>query len=97
VIWWLKNCVNGLLGLVIVWLVQYIPYFLNIGPGFEVMGLPQYSQMWPLMLFIFVPEYIVLFFFLTWFYRRTGKIYLGALMGASLVMWFSVAGTVIAP
>ncbi len=97
VIWWLKNCVNGLLGLVIVWLVQYLPYFLNIGPGFEVMGLPQYSQMWPLMLFIFVPEYIVLFFFMTWFYRRTGKIYLGALMGASLAMWFSVAGTVIAP
>jgi hypothetical protein len=70
---------------------------LGAGPGFEVIGLPQYSQMWPLMLFVFLPEFAVILFFVTWFYRRTGKIYLGSLMGAALAIWFSTAGTVIAP
>jgi len=32
---------------------------------------------------------------LTWFYRRTGRVYLGALMVSSLAMWFLAAGTVI--
>jgi hypothetical protein len=31
-------------------------------------------------------------FFLTWFYRRTGKVYLGALVVSSLVVWFMTAG-----
>lgn len=94
-VWWLKNCFTALLGLVAVWLVQYVPYFLGVGPGFEVIGLPQYSEMWPLMLFVFIPEFTVILFFVTWFYRRTGKIYLGGLMGAALAIWFSTAGTVI--
>jgi pimeloyl-ACP methyl ester carboxylesterase len=97
VVWWAKNCLTALLGLVAVWLIQYVPYFLGAGPGFEVIGLPQYSQMWPLMLFVFLPEFAVILFFVTWFYRRTGKIYLGSLMGAALAIWFSTAGTVIAP
>lgn len=95
VIWWLKNVFTGLAGLVVVWLIQYIPYFLGAGPGFEVLGLPDYSQMWPLMLFVFIPEFTIILFFATWFYRRTGKVYLGALMASSLAIWFSTAGTVI--
>jgi uncharacterized protein len=94
--WWLKNSFTALIGLVAVWAFQYVPYFLGYGPGFELVNLPQFSQMWPLMLFIFIPEFLVILFFVTWFYRRTGKIYLGALMGALLAIWFSVAGTVIA-
>ncbi len=95
VIWWLKNTFAAIFGLVLVWLVQYVPFFLNKGPGFELMGLPQYSQMWPLMIFVFVPEFIPLVFLLTWFFRRTGKVYLGALMVASIAIWFTAAGSVI--
>lgn len=32
-------------------------------------------------------------FFLTWFYPRTGRVYLGALVIASLAIWFLAAGT----
>ncbi len=43
------------------------------------------------------PEmYNVLLFFLTRFYRRTGRIYLGAFMIASMAIWFTAAGSVIA-
>ena len=96
VMWWLKNCFFALFGLAVVWAIQYVPYlFLGAAPGFEGLGLPQYGQMWPLMLFIFIPEFFFLLFLSTWFYRRTGRVYLGALMAAALAMWFTVAGTVI--
>jgi hypothetical protein len=35
-------------------------------------------------------------FMTTWFYRKTGRIYLGALMVSALAMWFLTAGTIIA-
>lgn len=96
-IWWLKNLYAGLAGLVLVWAIQYLPWYLTStkGPGFEELGLPQYSALWPLMLQVYVPEFAVLLFLLTWFYRRTGRVYLGALVVASLAMWFLTAGTVI--
>jgi pimeloyl-ACP methyl ester carboxylesterase len=94
--WWLKICFAGLFGLLIVWAIMYIPYiFMGTLPGFELMGLTKYSGFWPLMLWIYIPEFVFLLFFLTWFYRRTGRIYLGALVIASLVAWFVAAGSVI--
>lgn len=95
-IWWLKNCFAFLFGLVIVWAVQYVPYlFLGMPPGFEAMGLPQFGQMWPLMTMVYVPQFLPLLFLLTWFYRRTGKIYLGSFMVAAISVWFLAAGSVI--
>lgn len=96
-LWWLKNSFVMVLGLLIVWCFQYLPWMVfGAGPGFENIGLAQYSGMWPLMLFVYIPEFIILFFFLTWFYRRTGRIYLGALMISILMIWFLAAGTIIA-
>lgn len=95
IIWWLKNCVLGVGGLIIVWLVQYVPYFMGKGPGFELMGMPQFTEMWPLMLFIIVPEFMIILYFMTHYYRKTGKIYLTVMMAASWAVWFSVAGTVL--
>ncbi len=104
--WWLKVLYAGLAGLVLVLLFQYLPWIVfGQGPGFEnfpnwvnpegVAVLAKYSGIWPLMLLVYIPEFAVLLWFLTWFYRRTGRIYLGALMVAALATWFLVAGTII--
>ncbi len=98
--WWLKASYAMVTGLFLIWCFQYLPWFFGgAGPGFETitffqMDLSQFTSMWPLMLFVYVPEFIILFWFHTWFYRRTGKIYLGALMIASLATWFMTAGTI---
>ena len=92
-IWWLKNCAAAISGLLLIWLFQYIPFLLGFAPGFELIHLTLLSGMIPLLLFVYIPEFIVLFFFLTWFYRRTGRVYLGALVIASLAIWFLAAGT----
>lgn len=95
-IWWLKNVFATVTGLFLVWAFQYFPWFFGgPGPGFEAVGLAQYSGMWPLMLFVFIPEFFILFFFLAWFYRRTGRIYLGALMISSIATWFLAAGSIL--
>lgn len=96
-VWWLKNIYAMVTGLFLVWCLQYLPWILNgPGPGFEVLGLPQFSGMWPLMLIVYIPLFIVMIWFLTWFYRRTGKIYLGSLMVAAITVWFLAAGSIIA-
>lgn len=96
-IWWLKNLYAMVTGLFLVWCFQYLPWILNgPGPGFEVVGLPQFTSMWPLMLIVYIPLFIVMIWFLTWFYRKTGKIYLGALMVAAITIWFLTAGSIIA-
>jgi pimeloyl-ACP methyl ester carboxylesterase len=95
-LWWLKNLYAGLMGLFLIWAIQYVPwFFFGQGPGFENIGLAQYSGIWPLMLFVYLPEFAVLLFLLTWFFRRTGRIYLGALMISSLAIWFLAAGSII--
>ena len=94
-IWWLKNLFAGLFGLFLVWAIQYLPWILfHTGPGFSQTTNAGWA-IWPLMLWVYIPEFAVLLFMLTWFYRRTGRVYLGALMSASLAMWFLAAGTVI--
>ncbi|MEE4194919.1 MAG: alpha/beta fold hydrolase [Anaerolineae bacterium] len=96
VIWWLRNCFAGIFGLFLVWAFQYVPFlFLGLPAGFELVGLDLLSGMIPLLLFVYIPEFILLFFFLTWFYRRTGKVYLGAFMIAAIATWFMTAGTAI--
>jgi hypothetical protein len=94
--WWLKILYAGLIGLFLIWAFQYLPMFLG-GPGygFEIVGWSQWSGMWPLMLQVYIPLFAFLLFLLTWFYRRTGKIYLGALMIASMFIWWTAAGSII--
>jgi hypothetical protein len=95
-LWWIKACFAFLTGLLLIWLIQYIPWYLfNAGPGFELMGMPQFSALWPLMLQVYIPEFMILIWLLVWFYRRTGKIYLGALVVASMMIWFLAAGSIV--
>jgi pimeloyl-ACP methyl ester carboxylesterase len=105
--WWVKILYAALFGLLLVLLFQYLPWMVfGQGPGFEsilsnwvnadgVSVLAKYSGIWPLMLLVYIPQFAILLWFLTWFYRRTGRIYLGALMIAALAMWFMTAGTII--
>lgn len=98
--WWIKVVYAMVTGLFLWWCFQYLPWFFGgAGPGTETitffqMDLSQFTSMWPLMLFVYIPEFIILFWFHTWFFRRTGKIYLGALMFAAIATWFMTAGTI---
>ncbi len=92
-IWWLKVVYAALFGVLLVWAIQYLPWAL-FGTGPLLPGtIDKNWAIWPLMLFVYIPEFAVLLFMLVWFYRRTGRIYLGSLMVSSLAMWFMAAGS----
>ncbi len=92
-IWWLKVVYAALFGVFLVWAIQYLPWML-FGTGPLLPGtIDKNWAIWPLMLFVYIPEFAVLLFMLVWFYRRTGRIYLGSLMVSSLAMWFMAAGS----
>jgi hypothetical protein len=93
--WWFKVLYAALAGLLLLWAFQYLPMLLG-GPGygFEIVGLPQYAGMWPLWLQIYLPEFAFFLFLLVWFFRRTGRVYLGALTISGLLTWFMAAGQI---
>ncbi len=96
-IWWLKNAYAMVTGLFLLCCFQYLPWiFGGPGPGLELAGLAQFSDMTPMILFGYIPLFIVMIWFLTWFFRKTGKIYLGSLLVASITIWFLTAGSIIA-
>ncbi len=91
-VWWLKVVYASLFGVFIVWAIQYLPWWLfGTGPAYPGTVSSNWA-VYPLLLWLYIPEFVVLLFPLTWFYRRTGKIYLGALVVASLAVWFMAAG-----
>ncbi len=95
IVWWLRNSFAALFGLVLIWALQYLPYFAGVGPGFDVIGLGAFGHMIPLLLFVYIPTFMLMIYLLTWFFRRTGRVYLGAWIVSILVIWFLTAGTAI--
>lgn len=63
------------------------------------MDLPATNRVWSVeeKLINLICEFVFLLFLLTWFYRRTGKVYLGAIVVSSLVSWFLSVGGALAP
>lgn len=91
-VWWLKVVYASMFGLILVWAIQYLPWMLAGTGPFFLNTLDKNWAVFPLLLWMYIPEFAVLMFFLTWFYRRTGRIYLGALMVSVLAVWFMTAG-----
>jgi hypothetical protein len=89
---WAQTIVNILLligGYILFFLLQYIPLFSG-----GTMTLPD-AHLPTIVLFQFVPIFIIVGVVSTYFYRRTGHIFVGSFMNALLVTWTLVAGQVI--
>lgn len=93
--WTLKTVFFAVSGLLILWLFHFIPNFMQIGPGFDVIGLPQFGGRWMMMLTVIIPQFIVLIAINHWCYLKTGYIYLGIFFTSMLMAWILVGGQVI--
>ncbi|MGR3806747.1 alpha/beta hydrolase [Pasteurella testudinis] len=94
-IWTLKVVFVAVGGLCLLWLFHFIPNFMQIGPGFDLIGLPQFGGRWMMMLAVIIPQFIVLLLLNNWCYLKTGYIYLGAFFCSLLMTWILVGGQVI--
>lgn len=93
--WTVKTVIFAVGGLFILWLFHFIPNFMQIGPGFDLIGLPQFGGRWMMMLAVIIPQFIVFIFINHWCYLKTGYIYLGVFFTSALMAWIMVGGQVI--
>ena len=95
VIWSIKTIIFAVSGLLILWLFHFVPDFMQIGPGFDLIGLPQFGGRWMMMLAVIIPQFIVFIVINHWCYLKTGYIYLGIFFTSILMTWILVGGQVI--
>ena len=74
-------------------LLEYIPFFLGIGPGADVLFGSTFGGPFMSILILFVPQVLFFSILCTYCYRKTGKVYVGALVAAMLACWIVTGGS----
>ena len=90
--WW-RNALMMVGGVLLIVLIEYIPFFLGIGPGADVIFGSTFGGPFMSLLILFVPQVLVFSLLCTWLYRRTGSVFPGALLVASLAAWIVTGGS----
>jgi len=86
---WAQTVVNILLligAYVLFFLFQYIPLFSG-----KTMSIPD-AHLPTIVLFQYIPIFIIVALVSTYFYRKTGHIFVGSFINALLITWIVVAG-----
>lgn len=91
IIWTLKNIYAMLFGLIVIFCLQYAPMILFGTPPF--FGAVFTAGLFLIFLMQILPFFAIILFLMTDLYQRTGKIYLGALIGTLLTVWLMSGGS----
>lgn len=80
-------------GLFLVALVEYITYFSGAGAGMDLLFSSTFGGPFISFLIVITPQFMLMFFLLTYSYRRTGTVYVGSVMLALLGAWSITTGS----
>ena len=93
-VWWrYAFCMVG--GILLVILLEYIPFFLGAGPGADLLFGTTFGGPFMSLLIVFAPQVIVFSLICTFCYRKSGNVFLGALIVAILACWIVTGGSAI--
>jgi dienelactone hydrolase len=92
-VWWGYSILVMLGGLFIIILIEYIPFFLGIGPGADLFFSSLFGGPFMSILILLVPQFAILFFYSTWFYRKSGTVYVGSFVLSILAVWVVTGGS----
>lgn len=90
---WMGNVFVLLGGLLIVILIEYIPFFLGFGPGADLLFGTTFGGPFMSALILLAPQFVFFTFLSTWFERKTGSVYVGAFISAMLAAWIVTGGS----
>ena len=90
---WLHNFILMAGGVLLIVLLEYIPFFLGIGPGADVLFGSTFGGPFMSILILFVPQVFFFSILCTYIYRRTGNVYTGAVLTALLACWIVTGGS----
>ena len=90
--WW-RNALMMVGGVLLICLLEYIPFFADLGPGADLLFGSTFGGPFMSLLIVFAPQVIVFSIISTYIYRRTGNIYTGAFTIASMACWIVTGGS----
>jgi len=93
--WWGYSVLVMLGGVFIIALLEYIPFFLGIGPGVDVFIAPLFGGPFMSVMILLVPQFALFFFLSTWLFRKSGTVYTGSFVLAILAAWVISGGSAV--
>ncbi|MDO5056587.1 MAG: alpha/beta hydrolase [Lautropia sp.] len=93
--WSAATIVMAVGGLLLLWCAHFLPGYLQWGPGFDLIGLPQFGGRWMMMLPVVMAQFSAMIVINHWCYLKTGYIWLGVFFTSLLMAWMLVGGQVI--
>ena len=90
--WW-RSALLMIGGVMVIVLIEYIPFFAGIGPGADLLFGSTFGGPFMSILIVFVPQVVVFSLLCTYIYRRTGNVYTGAFTVASMAAWIITGGS----
>lgn len=90
--WW-KYAICMVGGILLLCLIEYVPFFLQLGPGADLLFSTTFGGPFMSLLIVFAPQVIVFSFVCTYCYRKTGNAFVGALIVAMLACWIVTGGS----
>jgi len=91
--WWGFGILVMLGGILLIALIEYIPFFMGIGPGADLLFTSLFGGPFMSAMILIVPQFAVFFFLSTWLYRKSGTIYTGSFVVAILASWVLGSGS----
>lgn len=92
--WW-RSALLMIGGVMVIVLIEYIPFFAGIGPGADLLFGSTFGGPFMSILIVFMPQVVVFSLLCTYIYRRTGNVYTGAFTVASMAAWIITGGSAI--
>jgi hypothetical protein len=80
-------------GVFIIVLIEYIPFFLGMGPGVDLLFSSLFGGPFMSVMILLIPQFALFFFLSTWLYRRSGRVWLGSFIVAILASWVLAGGS----
>ena len=90
--WW-RSAMLMIGGVLVIVLIEYIPFFMGIGPGADLLFSSTFGGPFMSILIVFVPQVLVFSVLCTYIYRRTGNVYTGAITVAAMAAWIITGGS----
>lgn len=90
--WW-KNALMMAGGILIMVLIEYIPFFANLGPGADLLFGSTFGGPFMSLMIVFVPQVLIFSILCTYIYRRTNNVYISALTVSALACWIVTGGS----
>lgn len=90
--WW-RSFLAMAGGLLLITLLEYVPFFLGFGPGADLLFGSTFGGPFMSLLILFVPQVFFFSIVCTYCYRRTGNACTGAFTAAALACWIVTGGS----